>query len=270
MSLVVVAVQQHFQSKHSNLKQTDLITFHVEFLARSATGPVEISIHELKIGRQFCTVRAQLLQYRNGNHAAKPRICMEALVTLGNLKQESQSGGLSLPTRPTMAAKSMPPRTTFREWESSPEWASRRPAAFKIKVLLPPGTNDILTHPTLGPSVREHWVQWQEGVGESAEGFQISALAYLADAFRPLPEAYGLVDNWYPTLSYNLEVKKAPPSERGWQWLFLRIEMRQVKCGRFDLDVVILDEDGDLVALSKHTALIVSAARNHKAIETKL
>ena len=270
MSLLVIAVQKHFQLTHADLEQTDLITFHVEFLARSATGPVEISIHELKIGRQFSTVRAQLLQYPNGNPAAKPRTCMEALVTLGNLKQESQSGGVTLPTRPTLAVQSMAPRTTFREWKSTPEWASRRPAAFKIKILLPPGSNEVLAHPTLGPSVREHWVQWQEGVGDSGVGFQISALAYLADAFRPLPEAYGLVDNWYPTLSYNLEVKKAPPSEKGWQWLFLRIETRQVKHGRFDLDVVILDEDGDLVALSKHTALIVSVARNHKTIETKL
>jgi hypothetical protein len=52
--------------------------------------------------------------------------------------------------------------------------------------------------------------------------------------------------------------------------LFLRIEMRQVKHGRYDLDVIILDEDGDLVALSKHTALIVPVARNHKAIGTKI
>jgi len=113
-------------------------------------------------------------------------------------------------------------------------------------------------------------VRWQDGVGDSLGGFSILSLPFLADAYRPLPEAYGLKGNWYPTLSYGLEIKKAPPTEKGWEWLFLRIEMHQARNGRFDLDVVILDEEGDLIALGKHTALIVSAARNHKAIEAKI
>jgi hypothetical protein len=270
MSLVVVAVQTYFKDKHLDLNQKDLITFHVEFLARSAPGPAEISIQELKLGRQFSIVRAQLIQYPNGNRSTKPRSCIEALVTIGNLAQESQSGGVNLPTRQIMPSGTIPPRKDCKPWNYAPEWAARRPAAFKIKVFLPPGTGELLANPTYGPSVREHWVQWQSGVGGDSKGFQISALAYLADAFRPLPEAYGLRENWYPTLSYNLEVKKAPSSEQGWDWLFLRIEMRQVKHGRYDLDVIILDEDGDLVALSKHTALIVPVARNHKAIGTKI
>jgi hypothetical protein len=270
MSIVVMAAQEHSQRKHSALKQTDLITFHVEFLARSAVAPAEIFIYELKMGRQFSTVRAQLFQYLNGDSSAEPRICMEALLTLGNLMHESQNSGESLSTRPLLAAASMPPRKDCKEWEYAPEWPQQRPAAFKINILLPAGSGELMYHPTLGPSVREQWVQWRDSVGDNSEGFQISALAYLADAFRPLPEAYRLKGNWYPTLSYGLEVKKAPPTEKGWEWLFLRIETMQVKNGRFDLDVVILDEDGDLVALSKHTALIVKATRNSKAIETKL
>ena len=66
---------------------------------------------------------------------------------------------------------------------------------------------------------------------------------------------------WYPTLLLNLDVKKALPEE-GVEWLFARVETKQVKNGRMDLDVVILDEGGDIVALSQHVALVVGFDRN--------
>ncbi|KAK3309248.1 thioesterase-like superfamily-domain-containing protein [Chaetomium strumarium] len=66
---------------------------------------------------------------------------------------------------------------------------------------------------------------------------------------------------WYPTVVLNLEVKKALPEE-GVEWLQLRIQSKQIKQGRFDLEVLILDEEGDLVALSYHVNLILGSERN--------
>jgi hypothetical protein len=66
---------------------------------------------------------------------------------------------------------------------------------------------------------------------------------------------------WYPTLLLNLDVKKALPEE-GVEWLFARVETKQIRNGRMDLDVVILDERGDIVALSQHVALVVGSDRN--------
>jgi N-methylhydantoinase B/oxoprolinase/acetone carboxylase alpha subunit len=59
----------------------------------------------------------------------------------------------------------------------------------------------------------------------------------------------------------NLEVKKALPEE-GVEWLQLRIQSKQIKNGRFDLEVLILDQEGDLVALSNHVNLILGSDRN--------
>jgi hypothetical protein len=42
----------------------------------------------------------------------------------------------------------------------------------------------------------------------------------------------------------------------------MRVEARAIKNGRNDIDVVILDGDGEVVALAKHTALVVQVARN--------
>lgn len=68
---------------------------------------------------------------------------------------------------------------------------------------------------------------------------------------------------WYPTVLLNLEVKKTLPPE-GAEWLYSRVTARQIRNGRMDLQIVVLDEEGELVALSNHVALIVPAQRNMK------
>lgn len=66
---------------------------------------------------------------------------------------------------------------------------------------------------------------------------------------------------WYPTVVLNLDIKKALPLE-GAEWLFTRVRAKMIKNGRMDLEVVILDEGGYIVAVSSHVALIVGAERN--------
>lgn len=66
---------------------------------------------------------------------------------------------------------------------------------------------------------------------------------------------------WFPTLLLNLEIKKALPDD-GVEWLFVRIKAKEIRNGRNDLDIVILDQHGDVVALSHHVAMILDATRN--------
>ncbi len=66
---------------------------------------------------------------------------------------------------------------------------------------------------------------------------------------------------WFPTVLMNLEMK-TPLPEEGAEWLAVRVTSKQIKDGRFDLDVMIRDADGELIALSHHVAMILSAERN--------
>lgn len=66
---------------------------------------------------------------------------------------------------------------------------------------------------------------------------------------------------WYPTVLLNLDFKKALPEE-GVEWLFARVRAKQVKNGRYDLEVIIMDENGELVALSNHVVMVMNASRN--------
>ena len=56
--------------------------------------------------------------------------------------------------------------------------------------------------------------------------------------------------------------------EEGVEWLFARTESKQIKNGRMDIDVIILDQTGEIVALSHHVALAVSSDRNVAARTT--
>lgn len=66
---------------------------------------------------------------------------------------------------------------------------------------------------------------------------------------------------WYPTLVLNLDIKKSLPKE-GIEWLFVRVYTKQIKNGRFDLEVIICDAEGDIIALSHHSCLILGSERN--------
>ena len=59
----------------------------------------------------------------------------------------------------------------------------------------------------------------------------------------------------------NLDIKKSLPTE-GVEWLFLRTMARKIHNGRLDLQVTILDEEGDLVALASHINMVLPASRN--------
>lgn len=68
---------------------------------------------------------------------------------------------------------------------------------------------------------------------------------------------------WFPTLVLNIEIKKLLPPD-GVEWLFVRVRPKQIRNGRMDLEVVVLDEEGDIVALSWHVALLVNGERNSR------
>lgn len=74
---------------------------------------------------------------------------------------------------------------------------------------------------------------------------------------------------WFPTVVMNLEVKMALPEE-GVKWLALRVTSKQIKDGRFDLDISVRGVDGELVALSHHVAMILSFERNMRKKQASL
>ncbi|KAI0190862.1 thioesterase family protein [Astrocystis sublimbata] len=61
---------------------------------------------------------------------------------------------------------------------------------------------------------------------------------------------------WLPTISMNLETKTPLPTD-GVEWLTVRVTSKQIQLGRFDLEVIVRDVEGQLIMLSHHVALML-------------
>ncbi|KAJ5465268.1 uncharacterized protein N7458_000954 [Penicillium daleae] len=66
---------------------------------------------------------------------------------------------------------------------------------------------------------------------------------------------------WYPTVTMTIDLKRRLPPE-GVEWLHSRVTTKMVRGSRGDLDVVVLDQRGEIVALATQVALVVDASRN--------
>ena len=125
-------------------------------------------------------------------------------------------------------------------------------------------------HP--GPGTQDLWIRLAVG-----ERFTDTSLGYVADAaavcipelFRaesrdgpPPPGRFGAtVGFWYPTVTMDLDVKKKLPAA-GVEWLRLRVASKVIQDGRYDMELVVFDEQGDLVAIGHHVAMLVGLEKN--------
>ncbi|RKU47095.1 hypothetical protein DL546_002879 [Coniochaeta pulveracea] len=253
-STLLSAAKYHLTSR----SQPDTIAAQIAFLNRTAIGKAYIVIEDTKPGRTLSVLHATLYQEGLLDHApwitpGKSKKCLVAYITNTDLQKEAGHSLLtySLPSPPPPVNLSALAKNEDRHWHKMPLDGH---AFGRVKALSnmeyhvlrsPPAPTD----PTIDPrSTIDLWVRLSD-----------------LEGYRPPPPAekpfrFDQVF-WYPTVALNLEVKKPLPEE-GVEWLFLRVTAKQIRNGRLDLEVIVLDEKGELVALSTHVNLIVDGARN--------
>ena len=119
----------------------------------------------------------------------------------------------------------------------------------------------------------DEWLCMRSGerFTDASVGFVADMWPQLVETFSPEGDPYEIEKRgnvrpsmgsmWYPTLLLNLDVKKVLP-EDGVEFLFQRVHAKRIQNGRFDLESVIMDEEGDIVAISHHVSFAVDAGRN--------
>ncbi|KAL8843565.1 MAG: hypothetical protein Q9170_000069 [Blastenia crenularia] len=272
-SCFLSATVLHFSTTHAARNQPHTITLHLTFLRRTSVGSARFSIRDVKLGRRTSTVHVTLTQ---GDAEAEPSVV--GYLTQSNLRTEE---GISLQTEWKLHPPPRPLSSTtqgLREGKdsnwvlSTPIHPSFRKASRRTDIYLP-------RHGQLEPGMADEWLRLKDG-GK----FTQESLGFVADMFPQIVDIYPGTDppvptsptsakngkdgekrkgkpNWYPTVLLNLDVKKALP-EGGAEWLFVRVRAKKIENGRMDLEAVVLDEGGDLVALSNHVCLILSSERN--------
>ncbi|PVH95025.1 hypothetical protein DM02DRAFT_618173 [Periconia macrospinosa] len=244
---ILEVVSKHFSTSLARQNQPHTIALHVEFLRRTQAGPATFKIEEVKLGRQTSIVHVHVSQ--DGREE------IIAYATNSNMDTED---GVSFdtqyelyPRRPTVDFSKLERNTDENwKWNSNMPFPTFRKATAKVKFHLPV-SGQVL------PSIADQWVCFADGTN-----FTDSSIGFVADMFPQILEWHrNQKKSWYPTLLLNLDVKKTLPPE-GVKWLGNRVQIKKLHKGRMDLEVHILDAEGDIVALSHHVALVVDASRN--------
>ncbi|KAF2209984.1 hypothetical protein CERZMDRAFT_113679 [Cercospora zeae-maydis SCOH1-5] len=269
------AVKKHFDTTLGKQDQPHTLALHLDFLRRTQVGPATFSIKDVKLGRQTSIVHVSLTQdgreevvgYCTNTH-------LEKEVGL-SFHTNWQAHPIRLPLTSTLSALELGQDPAWTELTTWPNHHFRK-ATTQIRSWFPRSGQQA-------QNIYDQWVCLRD----PAETWTNEKLGYLVDMFPQLCETYILdgfdqydpkltesdagrklrdskkkfTPYWYPTVLLNLDVKKAlPPGGR--KFLFSRLQAKQIRNGRYDLEVVVWDEEDEIVALSHHVCFAVSAERN--------
>ncbi|KAI0883006.1 thioesterase-like superfamily-domain-containing protein [Annulohypoxylon maeteangense] len=247
----------HFRTTLATQNQPHTVSLHLEFLRRTQEGPATLVVRDVKLGRQTSTIHVVLSQ--------DGRDEVVGYLTHSNIDTET---GLSLKTPWSLEPPPPPSPANFAELltgGNDPNWIEQTDKPFpkfrkisqRVRTVLPRKGQVI-------SGLIDEWLRLDSGerftnesVGLVCDHFPsvLEDLWRKAEGNKPFPPF------WYPTVVLNLDIKKVLPPE-GVEWLFVRVRTKSVKNGRMDLEVVISDEAGEVVALSNHVALVVGSERN--------
>ncbi|KAF2200022.1 hypothetical protein GQ43DRAFT_397387 [Delitschia confertaspora ATCC 74209] len=249
---ILEVVATHFRTTLAKQNQPHTIALHIEFLRRTGVGPAIFKVEDVKLGRQASVVHVHMSQ--DGREE------VVAYVTNSNLDTEEgasfDTGYQLTPPRPSVNF-SLLKENKDENWISIPAmpYAEFRKASTRVKWHFPRQGQP-------SKSMADEWLCFSDGTR-----FTNTSIGFVADMFPQIVENHREKKDgpyWYPTLLLNMDVKKLLPPE-GVEWLGVRIQVKKIKNGRMDLDIHVIDEEGDIVALSHHIGFVVHASRNTAA-----
>lgn len=237
VAVLLNALKLHSHTEHADLLQSDPIQISLAFVIKAQVGPARVVIKELKIGRGYSNYQVALQQ--QDEHSGSWITLIHALAIMGSFAKETGS------SRETIS------RTIPRKEECqqlSPIYGEFRLVAKNFDYWELENRKD--------PTTEAHWLGFRDGRPMDA-----LAMGLICDLMTPLPLRV-LPDErgWYPTLSLDLQFKKAPKADG--LYTFLEVQSESIRNGRFDITTRCFDSNHELIAVSQHAALMVSAARN--------
>jgi hypothetical protein len=276
------------------------ISLQLSYLRRTTIGPAILKIENTKIGSRVSTIHVSLLQAPDGatlsdvnGKDGKLEIKAAAYINASPPDTEagpSYNGTWELGPAPvpgTLSDGSVD-LLALAKYKRDGPWAQQQPisamAATRNLEVYTPALHVPKSLETREKQVVDQWQRFAPG-GKVAR-WSNEAVMFLVDIFPAAldrlaaMESHRLQDEeasqtkapgsvaakgpfWFPTVSLNIDLKTRLPPE-GVEWLHSRVVTRMLRGGRADLDVVVLDQHGELVATSTQVALVVDASRNIK------
>lgn len=254
------------------------ISMQMSFLRRTGTGPATLDVQDVKLGARTSTIHVSLLQERDkAPHGLETKMAGYITVTPASretgISARKLSPGVGLPEDPVdlgmLKQTGKDEKNGWGRYESP--FLEFRKATRNVEMY----TKDKAT--LLGQAedgAVQQWCRFLPG-GEKKGRWTNDAVAFLVDMFPSALSGFDRLASkaatgseetlggkfWYPTVALNLDMRKRLP-ESGVEWLFCRVSSTAIVDGRSDIQVVVLDETGDVVAIASQVGLVLSASRN--------
>lgn len=255
-SVFLRVAETHFRTTLAAQNQPHTISLHLEFLRRTQEGPAVLVVRDVKLGRQTSTV-----------HIALSQDSREEVVGYLTHSHMNIDNGLSLKTLWSLHPAPPLPPADFRSLLGGTEdhsWKEVNEPHAKFRKVTQRVRTFVPREGQVMPGLVDEWLRLDSG-----EKFTNESLGFASDSFPPVIEDLWYMEGrderlpsfWYPTVILNLDIKKVLPPE-GVEWLFVRIQPKNVRNGKMDLEVIIMNDIGEIIALSNHVVLLVGTDRN--------
>ncbi|KAE8152434.1 thioesterase-like superfamily-domain-containing protein [Aspergillus avenaceus] len=238
-ALMLSAVQKFNALEFGTDRFPDPIHVFVQFIHMVPPDQVVVSCQHLRVSSRQCVVRVEVT--RNS------RATTVGIVTCADLSKER---GLTQPSQPAFAI-SLPDRHTECVVIDDPV-VDATPVTSKLNWVSPKSADGLWGH-RVGGHHREVWLSFRDGSKVS----DTLHLALLCD--MPLQPAATHQPGFYykyalSTLCMSVEFKKRPDPTT--EWVMVRSNSHQVSNGRYDVNIQVYDDRGDLLALSNHIVYV--------------
>ncbi|KAL4972556.1 thioesterase-like superfamily-domain-containing protein [Aspergillus desertorum] len=244
------------------VKCPDPIHIFVQFLRKVRPGQISVSCKTLFATSRLCVVKVDLKLSREiepGHGETHESPACIAIATFTNFDKEKGPTQDPIPSKP-LGTHPLPSREIECVTIDDPV-VDATPVTRKLHWVAPRSADGLWGH-RLGGHQREVWLSFRDGSLIS----DILHLALLAD--MPLQPPATHTAGFYSrhalsTLCLSVEFKKRPgPSTK---WVLVRSNSQRVLDGRYDMNVQILDEDGEILALSNHVVYISNLKESERA-----
>lgn len=258
----------HFQTTHPERHHgcAKPIAMQLSYIRRCHIGPAQFLVRDINLGSRISRVHVTLMQ--------RGRPTVAGYLTMSDGISEV---GITLPTKwnvPIPPPRGLPLLDTDKgkmidqnDWQRLviPHSAFRR-ASSRVEIY----EWKASTTTSLGSGVAQ-WARLRpHGPEGCIENWTMESVAFLSDI---LPTALGRLECavqknvespapvWFPTLALNIDFKRCALGD-GHEWLFSHIHIKSIQNGRMDVEVVIFNASGELVAVATQAALVMSSDRN--------
>lgn len=295
-SVLAKLAKTHFAHTHPNLSTSPAtpISIQLSFLRRTDVGPALLTVEDMKIGARTSTIHV-LLKQRSKSKSKKEEEGDEEVKVAGYITLSPAAAETGITAQTSWALYPPPPgpvnlralASTGRDgaWVRIPApFVQFRRAAANVEFYGPDPASSLEAEAGVGRRaiMVDQWARFRPlgPDGKPLEGrWTDDTIGFLVDMFPMMLDGFDVISSaaqdpnaaqkgnsprgtfWYPTVTLNVDYKKRLPVE-GVEWLYSRVQTKAVKDGRTDIDVTVLDESGDIVALSTQVGLVVSASRN--------